>query len=348
MRAMVIGAPGQKLCEERRELPVPAGADVLIRVRACGVCRTDLHLQDGDLPDARYPIVPGHQVVGEVVAAGPHATLGTGACVGAAWLGWTCGACEYCQSGRENLCDRAEFHGCHRDGGFASHMLADSRYCIGIERGLDAAQAAPLLCAGLIGYRTLRMTGSARRIGIYGFGSAAHLVTQLARWQGRDVFAFTRPGDATAQGFAREIGAIWAGGADEPAPAGLDAALIFAPAGELVPKALRDVKKGGTVVCGGIHMSDIPGFPYRDLWGERQIRSVANLTREDGVEFLALAAEAGIAPRIATYPLADANRALDDLRCGSVSGTAVLLCAAPVEATPVAIPVRGWSRTYCT
>lgn len=326
MRVMAIGAPGEQPREQIRPITSPAGAEVLIRVSACGVCRTDLHVQDGELPEARYPIVPGHQAVGEVLAAGPLAALRPGAWVGAAWLGWTCGECEFCQSGRENLCDRAEFHGCHRDGGFATHMIADSRYCIALERGLDAAQTTPLLCAGLIGYRTLRLAGPARRIGIYGFGSAAHLIAQLAAWQGREIYAFTRPGDATAQSFARELGVAWAGGSNEAAPQPLDAALIFAPAGELVPKALRDVKKGGAVVCGGIHMSDIPGFPYRDLWGERQIRSVANLTRQDGAEFMTLAAQARIAPRVSTYPLTAAGRALDDLRRGAVNGTAVLIC----------------------
>jgi propanol-preferring alcohol dehydrogenase len=326
LRAQVIRARGAPPVEERRPLPVPGEHQVLIRVRACGVCRTDLHVQDGEIGEARYPIVPGHQAVGEVLAAGPHAILPPGTQVGAAWLGWTCGQCEFCRSHRENLCDRAEFHGCHRDGGFATHMLADSRYCIRLGHGTDPASTAPLLCAGLIGYRTLRMAGPARTIGIYGFGSAAHLVTQVAQLQGRQVYAFTRPGDIAAQAFARELGVAWAGGTDQTAPGPLDAALIFAPAGELVPKALRDVKKGGAVVCGGIHMSDIPGFPYRDLWGERQIRSVANLTREDGVEFMALASRARIAPRITTYPLAEANRALDDLRRGAIQGTAVLLC----------------------
>ncbi len=307
-------------------MPVCTGTQVLIRVHACGVCRTDLHLQDGELPTASYPRVPGHQAVGGVIACGPDAVLSQGAWVGVAWLGGSCGTCEFCCSGRENLCDDTRFNGCHGDGGFATHMLADSRYCIPIERALGAAAATPLLCAGLIGYRTLRMAGDAHRVGIYGFGSAAHLVTQLARHEGRRVLAFTSPGDRAAQDFARDMGAAWAGGSDEPAPEPLDAALIFAPVGALVPKALGDVKKGGTVVCGGIHMSDIPSFPYATLWGERQLRSVANLTRQDGVAFMRAAATAGIKTHITTYPLADANQALDDLRAGVINGTAVLLC----------------------
>jgi propanol-preferring alcohol dehydrogenase len=326
MRAMVLPGRGAHLQEQRRPLPPAAAADVVIRVHACGVCRTDLHLQDGELPQAHYPVVPGHQAVGEVIRAGPRSVLRAGAWVGAAWLAWTCGECEFCRSGRENLCDRAEFHGCHRDGGFATHMVADSRYCIPLDRALAAAAATPLLCAGLIGFRSLRMAGDARSIGIYGFGSAAHLVTQVATFEGRRVHAFTRPGDTAAQDFAREVGAAWAGGSDAEAPEPLDAALIFAPVGALVPKALRHVKKGGAVVCGGIHMTDIPGFPYADLWGERQIRSVANLTRRDGTDFLQIAAAARITARIRTYPLAGANEALADLRRGAINGTAVLVC----------------------
>jgi len=325
MRAMVLAAPGARLAATSRPLPVPAGTEVLLRVEACAVCRTDLHVQDGDLPQARYPVVPGHQAVGRVVTAGPDSVLAPGARAGAAWLAWTCGECRYCLEGRENLCDRAQFHGCHRDGGFASHMLADSRWCIPLDPALPPAQTAPLLCAGLIGWRTLRMAGNARRIGIYGFGSAAHLVTQVATRQGRSIYAFTSPGDTAACRFARDIGATWAGGSDEPAPVPLDAALVFAPVGALVPKALRDVARGGTVVCGGIHMSDIPSFPYADLWGERQLRSVANLTREDGREFMALAATLPLAARVRTWPLERANEALDALRSGSLTGTAVLL-----------------------
>ncbi len=324
---MLVPAAGCMLRVEHRPLPQPRDAEVLIRVHACAVCRTDLHLRDGELPQARYPVVPGHQAVGEVIAAGPRSALPPGAWTGAAWLAWTCGECEFCRSGRENLCDRAEFHGCHRDGGFATHMLADSRWCLPIGRQLGAAEATPLLCAGLIGYRSLRMAGDGRRLGLYGFGSAAHLITQLAVAQGREIYAFTSPGDVTAQAFARETGAAWAGGSDEPAPEPLDAALIFAPVGSLVPKALRDVKKGGSVVCGGIHMSDIPAFPYADLWGERQIRSVANLTREDGAGFLRLAASVAIRPRVRVYSLSQANEALEDLRRGAFNGTAVLDCS---------------------
>ncbi|HHQ14013.1 MAG TPA: zinc-binding alcohol dehydrogenase family protein, partial [Chromatiales bacterium] len=298
---------------------------VLIEILACAVCRTDLHVQDAELPDVHYPVVPGHQVVGNVVATGPDSVLEPGQRVGVAWLAWTCGECEFCASGRENLCDRAQFHGYHRDGGYAEHMLADSRYCIPLDRSLDPVKTTPLLCAGLIGFRTLRMAGEGRRIGMYGFGSAAHVIAQVARHQGRDVYAFTRPGDQPAQAFAREIGACWAGDSDEPAPEPLDAALIFAPVGALVPKALRDIKKGAPVVCGGIHMSDIPSFPYADLWGERELRSVANLTRQDGHDFMALAARTPIETHVTEYALSDANRALDDLRTGRLTGTAVLV-----------------------
>jgi alcohol dehydrogenase, propanol-preferring len=325
MHALVCTAPGTPLVSTDRPLPTPAGAEVLVRVRACGVCRTDLHVLDGELPAARYPIVPGHQAVGDVVAGGPDAVCPPGTRVGVAWLAWACGECSYCRSGRENLCDRAEFTGCHRDGGFAEYLVADSRFCLPLASDVPPAETTPLLCAGLIGFRTLRMAGDARRIGIYGFGSAAHLVTQVALQEGREVYAFTRPGDTSAQAFARSLGADWAGGSDQAAPVSLDAALIFAPDGALVPKALRDVGKGGAVICGGIHMSDIPSFPYADLWGERRIQSVANLTRADGHAFFAVAQAAGLEPTITTYPLADANRALDDLRRGAVRGTAVLV-----------------------
>ncbi len=323
--AMVIPGAGQALVAEQREIPEPRGADVLIEVLACAVCRTDLHVQDAELPNVHYPVVPGHQVVGNIVATGPESVLESGQRVGVAWLAWTCGECEFCTSGRENLCDRAQFHGYHRDGGYAEHMLADSRYCIPLDHSLDPVKTTPLLCAGLIGFRTLRMAGEVQRIGMYGFGSAAHVIAQVARHQGRDVYAFTRPGDHRAQAFAREIGACWAGGSDEPAPEPLDAALIFAPVGALVPKALRDVKKGARVVCGGIHMSDIPSFPYADLWGERELRSVANLTRQDGYDFMALAARTPIETHVSEYALTDANRALDDLRTGRLTGTAVLV-----------------------
>ncbi len=324
---MCAPAAGAALRAAQRPIPQPRDAEVLIRVQACAVCRTDLHLRDGELPQARYPVVPGHQALGEVIVAGPRATLAPGAWVGVAWLAWTCGECEFCRSGRENLCDRAEFHGCHRDGGFATHMVADSRWCLPLDRRLGTAEAAPLLCAGLIGYRSLRMAGDGHRLGLYGFGSAAQLVTPLALSQGREIFAFTSPGDVTAQAFARQAGARWSGGSDEPAPEPLDAALIFAPVGSLVPKALRDVKKGGKVVCGGIHMSDIPAFPYADLWGERQILSVANLTREDGAGFLRLAGQLALRPRVRVYPLSQANEALEDLRRGAFNGTAVLDCS---------------------
>ncbi|RMF98276.1 MAG: zinc-binding alcohol dehydrogenase family protein [Gammaproteobacteria bacterium] len=322
---MVCPGAGEPLRAERRPLTAPQGQELLARVLACAVCRTDLHVVDGELPEIPYPIVPGHQVVADVVATGPQSTLAVGQRIGVPWLAATCGECRYCRAGQENLCDHARFTGYQRDGGYAEYLVADSRYCLPLSAGLPPAETTPLLCAGLIGYRTLRMAGDAHRIGIYGFGSAAHLVTQVARRQGREILAFTRPGDGAAQDFARELGASWAGDSDQPAPAPLDAALIFAPVGALVPQALRQVRKGGQVVCGGIHMSDIPSFPYADLWGERQIRSVANLTRQDGREFMALAAEAGIETRITRYPLADANRALDDLRCGRLQGTAVLL-----------------------
>lgn len=326
MRSMVLERPRTRLREISRPVPVPSGSEVLIRVHACGVCRTDLHLQDGELEQARYPVTPGHQVIGEVLRAGPQSVLAAGAWIGAAWLAWTCGECEFCRSGRENLCDRAEFHGCHRDGGFATHMVADSRYCVAMNRAFTAQESTPLLCAGLIGYRSLRLAGDSNIVGIYGFGSAAHIITQIAIAQGRQVYAFTRPGDDPAQRFAQEVGATWAGGSDAPSPVPLDAALIFAPVGALVPKALRDVKKGGAVICGGIHMSDIPSFPYADLWGERQVRSVANLTRRDALEFMKVLASTPVAARIRSYPLASANEAMDDLRRGAILGTAVLAC----------------------
>ena len=325
MRAMVLNGPGQPLSEEQREIPAPGDHEILVRVLACAVCRTDLHVQDNELPDIEYPRIPGHQAVGEVVAAGPQSHLTPGTRVGVAWLAHTCGECEFCLSGRENLCNSARFHGYHVDGGFAEYVVADSRFCFTLDDTQTPAAQTPLLCGGLIGYRTLRLAGDAGSVGIYGFGSAAHLVTQVARHQQRRVFAFTSPGDDDAQSFAMQLGAEWAGGSDEDAPEPLDAALIFAPVGALVPKALRDLKKGGTVVCGGIHMSDIPSFPYADLWEERQIRSVANLTRTDGHEFLQLAGEIPVQARITTYPLTEANRALDDLRHGALNGTAVLI-----------------------
>ena len=329
MRCMVADGPGRPLREKVRPLPVPGGYDVLLAVEACAVCRTDLHVVDGELPEARYPVVPGHQAVGRVVAAGPAAVLRPGERVGACWLGGTCGHCDYCVSGRENLCGEAVFHGCSRDGGFASHMLADSRYCFALGDDQPAAATTPLLCAGLIGYRSLRLAGEASHVGIYGFGSAARLVTQVARARGQQVYAFTRPGDAAAQAFAIRSGAVWAGDSGATPPHALDAAIIFAPAGELVPRALRDIRRGGTVVCGGIHMSDIPGFPYADLWGERVIRSVANLTRQDGSEFLALASRERLTAETTCYPLGAANEALRALREGAITGTSVLSCGTP-------------------
>jgi len=324
MKAWVARMPGRDLVPEERAVPTPDADDIVIRVLTCGVCRTDLHVRDGDLPDLAYPIVPGHQIVGEVVAAGERSAIPVGKRVGVAWLGWTCGECIYCVRGQENLCDSARFHGCHIDGGFAEFMRADARYCFVLDRQMDPATTAPLLCAGLIGFRSLRLAGDAQRVGVYGFGSAAHIVTQVARHAGQKIYAFTSPGDDSAQRFARELGAEWAGGSDEPAPCELDAALIFAPVGALVPKALRDVRKGGSVVCGGIHMSDIPSFPYADLWGERTLRSVANLTRQDGQDFLALVAEGFLTPQITTYALDDANQALADLQNGRINGSAVL------------------------
>ena len=306
--------------------PRPRGQHLLIAVRACAVCRTDLHVVDGELPDPKLPLVPGHEIIGTVVEKGESVDrFDVGDRVGVPWLGWTCGVCEYCRSSRENLCDRAGFTGYQIDGGYAELTVADQRYCFAIDPRYGDVEAAPLMCAGLIGYRTLRMAGDARLIGIYGFGAAAHIVAQVARHQGRRLFAFTRPGDLPAQDFARSLGAEWAGGSDEPPPEPLDAALIFAPVGSLVPAALAATKKGGTVVSGGIHMSDIPSFPYRILWEERVLRSVANLTRRDAEEFLALAPEAGVKTETVPYPLARANDALADLRNGALQGAAVLV-----------------------
>ena len=326
MRAMVLEAAGRPLRLVERAAPVPGPGEVAIAITACGVCRTDLHIVDGELTEPRLPLVPGHEIVGRVAALGPGVTgLEPGQRVGVPWLGHTCGTCPYCTAGRENLCDAPLFTGYTRDGGYAEACVADAAYVFPLPDGQSDAALAPLLCAGLIGHRTLAMAGEARRLGIYGFGAAAHLVAQVARWQGREVYAFTRPGDQLAQNLARRNGALWAGGSDEPAPAELDAALIFAPVGALVPAALRAVRKGGIVVCGGIHMSDIPAFPYADLWGERVLRSVANLTRRDGLDFFDIVARAGIASEIETYPLEAANTALDALRAGRVSGAAVLV-----------------------
>jgi len=280
MRAMVFSGKGAPLRLEERPIPAPGPGQILLRVAACGICRTDLHIIDGELSEPKLPLIPGHQIIGRVAALGSGSTgFREGDRVGVPWLGATCGSCPDCREGRENLCDAARFTGYHLDGGFAEYATADQRFCFAVPGAYSDLQAAPLLCAGLIGYRSLTMTGSARRLGIYGFGAAAHIVTQVARWQGREVFAFTRPGDLSGQAFARQLGAVWAGGAGEALPEALDAAIIFAPAGELVPTALKAVRKGGTVVCAGIHMSDIPSFPYQLLWGERVLRSVANLTR---------------------------------------------------------------------
>jgi propanol-preferring alcohol dehydrogenase len=298
----------------------------LVRVRACGVCRTDLHICDGELPRKKMPVILGHEVVGEVVSLGAQVTgLQVGQRVGIPWLGHTCGNCVYCQRGQENLCDRATFTGYHVDGGFAEYVVADARFCLPLPAEYNDAEAAPLLCAGLIGYRALRMAGEAQRLGIYGFGAAAHIITQVARHLGREVYAFTRPGDRAGQDFARECGAHWAGGSDQTAPVSLDAAVLFAPVGALVPAALRAIGKGGTVVCAGIHMSDIPAFPYTLLWGERAVRSVANLTRQDGVDFLALAPQVPVRSAVETFALQEANTAIDRLRSGEVQGAAVLV-----------------------
>jgi propanol-preferring alcohol dehydrogenase len=352
MRAIVFDGPGRPLRSETRAVPAPAAGQLLLKVSACGVCRTDLHLLDGEVRVAAPPRILGHQIVGTVEAIAPGSgartpgsaarapgpsthTLGPtgtrpappvlGQRLGVPWLGWTCGECEWCLSGRENLCPRARFTGRDIDGGMADYAVADTRYCFPLPEGYPDEQAAPLLCAGLIGWRSLRMCGEARRLGLYGFGAAAHIVAQVAVWQGRSVFALTRPGDAATQEFARRLGAVWAGGSDEQPPEPLDAAILFAPDGALLPLALRALAPGGTLVCGGIHMSDIPAFPYELLWGERSVRSVANLTRDDACEFLALAPEAGVRTEVSRYRLDDATRALDDLRAGRFNGAAVLV-----------------------
>lgn len=325
-RAMQLRQPGSTLVEIERAVPQPAYGQLLLRIEACGVCRTDLHLLDGELPQARSPIVPGHEIVARVEAVGAGVSDFTrGQRVGVPWLGWTCGRCSYCRSGRENLCDEARFTGCQIDGGYAEHCVADARFCFPLPDGVDAASLAPLLCAGLIGYRALHMAGEAKRLGIYGFGAAAHIVAQVARQQSREVFAFTRDGDTESQRFALQLGARWAGPSGDASPEPLDAALIFAPVGALVPAALRNLRKGGVVVCAGIHMSDIPTFPYAWLWGERQIRSVANLTRRDGSAFLDLVAHHPVETVVTRFPLAQANQALARLRAGSLQGAAVLI-----------------------
>jgi propanol-preferring alcohol dehydrogenase len=314
---MVFEEVGRPLRAVEREVPRPAAGQLLLRVRACAVCRTDLHLLDGEVDVPEPPRILGHQIVATAEPGGRR--------VGVPWLGWTCGVCEYCRSGRENLCVRARFTGRDIDGGFAEYAVADERFCFALPGAWPDDQAAPLLCAGLIGYRALRMCGDARRLGIYGFGAAAHIITQVARWQQRRVFAFTRPGDEAAQALAREVGAEWAGGSDEPPPEPLDAAIIFAPVGALVPVALGAVAPGGSVVCGGIHMSDIPSFAYERLWHERSLRSVANLTRADGRDFLALAPRVPVRTHVTTYPLEDVNEALGDLRGGRLVGAAVVV-----------------------
>jgi len=328
MRAMVLDEPRRPLRPAELPAPVPGPGQVLVAVSACGVCRTDLHVVDGELAEPKLPLVPGHQVVGRVLALGEGAErFAVGQRVGIPWLGWTCGTCRYCRSGRENLCDLARFTGYQLDGGYAELAVADERFCAPLAEGYPDLQAAPLLCAGLIGYRALRMAGDGERLGLYGFGASAHIVCQVARYEGRRVFAFTRAGDEAAQSLALELGAEWAGDALGPPPEELDSAIIFAPAGELVPAALRAVARGGSVVCAGIHMSDIPAFPYEILWGERVLRSVANLTRRDAEEFLALAPKVPVRTEVEVYPLDKANEALDRLRRGEVRGAAVLSVA---------------------
>jgi propanol-preferring alcohol dehydrogenase len=327
MRAMRLEKPGTTLrLDDKMETPTPGPHQVLIRIAACGVCRTDLHILDGDLNDPKLPLVPGHEIVGYVVALGAGVTsLALGDRIGVPWLGFTCGECTYCRSGRENLCDQARFTGYQIDGGYADYTIADVRFCFSLPPGLDDVAAAPLLCAGLIGYRALRLAGEAERLGVYGFGAAAHIVAQVARYRGQRVFAFTREGDKVGQDFALSLGAEWAGSSEVMPPEKLDAALIFAPVGALVPAALAATAKGGTIVCAGIHMSDIPRFPYRLLWEERILRSVANLTRRDGEEFLALAPKVPVRTTTQAYPLAQANEALAALREGRLTGAAVLV-----------------------
>jgi propanol-preferring alcohol dehydrogenase len=322
---MQLDRPGEPLHLVERPFPEPGGADMLIEVAACGVCRTDLHIVDGDIHGS-LPIVPGHEIVGRVIALGPAAEgFGIGDRVGVPWLGGTDGTCFYCKHGMENLCDRPTFTGFTRDGGYATHVVADSRFCLHIPGEFEDVEAAPLLCAGLIGWRSLKAAGGGERIGLYGFGAAAHIIAQVAVWQGRRVFAFTREGDTETQKFARSLGCSWAGGSSEAPPEELDAAIIFAPVGPLVPQALKRVRKGGRVVCAGIHMSDIPDFPYEDLWGERSIMSVANLTRADGREFMEIAARIPVKTKTTSFTLKEANEALAALRSGSIEGAAVLI-----------------------
>ena len=326
MHAMTLRAPRTPLVMQTRSFPVPDAGEILVAVAVCGVCRTDLHVVDGELPDPKLPIVPGHEIVGRVAALGAGVSgFSVGERVGVPWLGATCGTCAYCRAGAENLCDAPIFTGYTRDGGYATHAVADARYCFPLGEHGDEAEIAPWLCAGLIGWRSYRMAGEGATLGIYGFGAAAHILAQVAAWQGRRVFAFTRKGDAAAQDFARSLGVVWAGGSEEFPPEPLDAAIIFAPVGALVPAALKAVKKGGRVVCGGIHMSDIPSFPYALLWQERHIMSVANLTRADAHEFLSIAPKAGIRCEVTRYPLARANEALSNLREGRLQGAAILI-----------------------
>ena len=326
MRAMILDSPGNPLRSAEVPEPEPAPEQVLLRVRACAVCRTDLHVVDGELPDPKLPLIPGHQIVGTVERVGGRVDrFEVGDRVGVPWLGRTDGTCRYCLAGRENLCDEARFTGYQMDGGYAGYTVADHRFCFPIPEGYPDLQAAPLLCAGLIGYRSLVAAGDAERLGLYGFGASAHIIAQVAAHQGRKIFAFTRDGDEEGQGFARELGAAWAGGSDQAPPEELDAAIIFAPVGALVPTALRAVAKGGVVVCAGIHMSDIPSFPDEILWGERSVRSVANLTRKDGEEFLALAPKVPVRTEVANFPLEEANEALNALRGGKIPGAAVLV-----------------------
>ena len=326
MRAMVLRTVGRPLVLETRPEPLPGAGAIRVRVEACAVCRTDLHVVDGELTEPRLPLVPGHEIVGIVEAVGDGVTsLAPGRRVGIPWLGHTCGQCSYCASGDENLCDHPIFTGYTRDGGFATHVVADADYAFALDEFSDPVAAAPLMCAGLIGWRSLKKAGDGKRIGLYGFGAAAHIVAQVCRWQGRQVYAFTRPGDADAQAHARILGACWAGGSNEQPPDLLDTAILFAPVGALVPAALKAVRKAGRVVCGGIHMSDIPAMPYRLLWEERHVLSVANLTRNDAVEFLAVAGKVGVRATTTIYPLERANEALGDLREGRLQGAAVLV-----------------------
>jgi propanol-preferring alcohol dehydrogenase len=326
MRAMLFERPGEPLREAELAMPRPGPRQLLIRVHACGVCRTDLHVVDGELTEPKLPLIPGHEIVGTVVGWGEGVSdFKSGDRVGVPWLGWTCGQCAYCKSGRENLCDFAKFTGYTLDGGYAEYTTADQRYCFPIPESYGDAEAAPLLCAGLIGYRSLIKAGDGKRLGLYGFGAAAHIIAQIARYQQRQIYAFSRPGDTQAQEFALDLGAVWAGGSNDAPPEKLDAAIIFAPAGDLVPQALKVLVKGGTLVCGGIHMSDIPSFPYSILWEERSICSVANLTRSDGVELMALAPKVPVRTEVETFPMQQANEALNRLRSGNIRGAAVLI-----------------------